>query len=492
MNAVQQTRAPTLARRKGVWTALLGFVLLELVLLSCGSRETPTPRDVEVKVQEPQPVEQPRLISLVAESQREGNAESGYRALVGENYVGCGVPQSLVQRFFGTPSQRWQLPGRPASSEGLPYFLNGYTTADGTKMATANCLSCHASMLQGKLVVGLGETRVDYSADATMPLQLASLVPATGEAGVELRKLVQRAKAIAPYIRTKVAGPNPADSVAAALFAHRDPKTLAWSKDLLLQEPSKDVPPVDVPAWWHLKKKNAMFYTGAGRGDQARIMMTSSALCTDSVERARAIDAYFPDVRAYVLSLEAPAYAFPIDEEKASAGQKLFRARCARCHGTYGPASTYPNLLVHLDEVGTDPYLALGSAQFAAPYLEWFAQSFYGEISRLEPGHGYVAPPLDGIWATAPYLHNGSVPTVAMVLDSTVRPAAWVDTRSRSAYLEDALGFPFAIANDEDKRQSQNRVYDTSIPGYSSSGHTYGDSMSASERAAILEYLKTL
>ncbi len=475
------------------------IALLGLVLISCGSRETPkheptaeqaSPVD-DASIAPPKHAET-QLTALLPEPQRNGDAQAGYQALVGKNYVGCGVPRALVQRFFGTTSAQWQVPNRPPSSVGLPYFLNGYDTSDGSKMATANCLSCHASMLQGKLVVGLGETRVDFSADTTIPLQLARLVPATGEAGSELRKLVQRAKAIAPYIRMKVAGPNPADSVAAALFAHRDPKTLAWSESLRLQEPSNDVPPVDVPPWWHLKKKNAMFYTGAGRGDQARIMMTSSALCTNSVEHARAIDAYFPDVRAYVLSLEAPKYPFPIDEAKAREGQALFDDRCAHCHGEYGDTDTYPNLLVHLDEVGTDPNLALGSAQFAAPYLEWFSQSFYGEISRLEPGHGYVAPPLDGIWATAPYLHNGSIPTIAALLDSSARPAAWVDSRDRRTYDENALGFSFAVASKAETQASPSQVYDTSIPGYSNAGHTYGDSLCASERRAILEFLKTL
>ena len=41
--------------------------------------------------------------------------------------------------------------------------------------------------------------------------------------------------------------------------------------------------------------------------------------------------------------------------------------------------------------------------------------------ARLAPGDGYVAPPLDGVWATAPYLHNGSVPTLAALLDSRLR-----------------------------------------------------------------------
>ena len=42
-----------------------------------------------------------------------------------------------------------------------------------------------------------------------------------------------------------------------------------------------------------------------------------------------------------------------------------------------------------------------------------------------DPVPGYTAPPLDGIWATGPFLHNGSVPNLALVLDSTRRPTYW-------------------------------------------------------------------
>ena len=46
---------------------------------------------------------------------------------------------------------------------------------------------------------------------------------------------------------------------------------------------------------------------------------------------------------------------------------------------------------------------------------------------------GYVAPPLEGIWASAPYLHNGSVPTLWHLLHNDSRPAAW-KRRSAEGY----------------------------------------------------------
>jgi hypothetical protein len=104
----------------------------------------------------------------------------------------------------------------------------------------------------------------------------------------------------------------------------------------------------------------------------------------------------------------------------------------------------------------------------------------------------YKARPLDGIWATAPYLHNGSVPN----LDELLQPAA---KRSKSfsigvrtfdpvrvGYLTDVAGFP------------QFNVLDSNgnpIAGNSNAGHegeAFGTNLSAEERRQLIEYLKSL
>ena len=255
----------------------------------------------------------------------------------------------------------------------------------------------------------------------------------------EWSKWDERVDAISPYTVTSTIGVNPADSLAAVLFAHRDPTTLAWSTTPLLALPPLVVVPVDVPPWWRMKKKTSMFYDAAGRGDHARIMMTASTLCTDSVAEAESIDAYFPDISAYINSLTPPAYPFPVDAGLAATGQPVYEATCARCHGSYGAAGYYPNLLVPVQTVGTDSLLALGAAQFANRFVSWFNQSYYGKLAHLAPQPGYMAPPLDGIWATAPLLHNGSVPTLATLLKSSSRPASWSRTFDSTDYDQAAV-----------------------------------------------------
>jgi mono/diheme cytochrome c family protein len=251
-----------------------------------------------------------------------------------------------------------------------------------------------------------------------------------------------------------------------------------------------------------MKKKHAMFYNSGGRRDHARIMMTASTLCVDSVKEAEAIDAYFPDVRAYIYSLDAPPYPFPVDTALAERGRAPFEKTCARCHGTYGqggpggPGTSYPNLVIGVEDVATDPLIVAGNAQFAGPFVKWFNESFYGQKGHLAPAAGYVAPPLDGIWATAPYLHNGSVPTLQALLDSPSRPKFWSRSFDSTDYDQTAVGWRYTVRDhgqaEEPSDTVSKTIYDTRLPGYSNSGHTYGDSLSAEDRRAVLEYLKTL
>ena len=118
-------------------------------------------------------------------------------------------------------------------------------------------------------------------------------------------------------------------------------------------------------------------------------------------------------------------------------------------------------------------------------------------ISTAAPGPGYVAPPLDGIWATAPFLHNGSVPSIRAVLDSSIRPGIWqhlaTSANDKAAYDQKNLGWNFKALDDEPVASPKPvNVYDTSLPGYANTGHLFGDHLSDEQRSAVLEYLKSL
>ncbi len=428
--------------------------------------------------------------------QRAGDPAAGYDALVNEGYVRCGVPYTAYATVFPPASTQTQIDGRTGRNATLPYNFTAFTTDEGVEAVAPNCLQCHADSFDGQVVVGLGNTHADYTEDNSINAGFACGLLSDGDEIAHCNKWVERLRAIAPFIQTATVGVNPADNLAAALFAHRDQDTLAWSTEPLLELPPEITLPVDVPPWWRMKKKHAMFYNAAGRGDHARIMMTASALCTDTVAEAEMIDSYFPDVRAYIESIEAPPYPRDIDDALADRGRDVFEATCSRCHGTYGKAGAYPNLVIDLEEIGTDDALVLGTNQFAGRFVDWFNGSFYGELGELAPETGYVAPPLDGVWLTAPFFHNGSVPTIAAVLDSSTRPTYWRRTFDRSDYDYDALGWSYETLDgghaDEPSSSKRKLIYDTTLFGYGNGGHTFGDALSPEDRTAVIEYLKTL
>lgn len=109
-------------------------------------------------------------------------------------------------------------------------------------------------------------------------------------------------------------------------------------------------------------------------------------------------------------------------------------------------------------------------------------ESAVGQVELL----AYKARPLDGIWATAPYLHNGSVPTLYHLLTPKERPETfWVGTTD---YELENVGYYWKEA-----RGKRNFKFDTRLEGNSNRGHEYGSKgLEPHEKMELIEYLKTL
>ena len=418
-------------------------------------------------------------------SQYAGNPAQGWDQLINEPIDHCGVPLRVVREQFGSVPEAHRLPGRRGHNAELPYYLTAATSRFGIEVAAPNCLGCHAGWLDGKLTVGLGDNGVDF----TEPVELysaASVLLSTSWAEVqEWNRYHERVQALAPHIRLDTVGVTPADDIAVVLFAHRDPETFDW-----LDEPRFPLAggpvPLDVPALWHLRKKTALYYTGAGRGAHGTLMVTATSFCADSEEEISRVETAYRDVRSYFASIEPPAWPGDVDPVLAETGREVFEENCASCHGTYGHRESYPNRLVSLADVGTDSLLATRSSVAGAAFVRSYNQSYFGQTSHLRPGLGYVAPPLDGVWATAPYFHNGSVPTLEAVLAPRDRPERWVRQPGRD---ETAVGVNYRAAREG---ETGSRVYDTGRVGYRRTGHRMGAYLSIEQRSAVLEYLKTL
>ena len=176
-------------------------------------------------------------------------------------------------------------------------------------------------------------------------------------------------------------------------------------------------------------------------------------------------------------------------------GKAVFEASCAKCHGTYGETRAYPERAIPLDDVGTDPMRlqAILPAQRRLYADSWFT-GFDPTGVTIET-RGYVAPPLDGIWASAPYLHNGSVPTLWHLLHPEARPKAW--RRAPAPAYDVARGGLAVLAEgaavpaDLDP-WTRRAWFDTSRPGKSAGGHLFPSALTPAQREAVLAYLLTL
>lgn len=432
-----------------------------------------------------------------------GDPAAGYTALLTKDYVSCGIPWDLFGFAENVLGVEEPLPGRTGKNAEVGHAWNVVSLSDGSELVVSNCLQCHAGYFNGELIVGLGKASADFTTSLSDFAEPLPDLPETSEANASFNKFKARAAALGPYSTMMTIGANPAVMFAIILLSHRDPVTLAWSDEPLYELSTELVIPADPPPWWRVGKKASNFANGMSRRDHRGTMVLASSLCTDSVEEAAPVVDYFADIQAYLASIEAPSYPFPIDEALAADGAEVFECNCAGCHGTYADDSTaesFPNLLIPLDVIGTDPSFATLAAEggFYHHLQEWFNESFYGMFSEVvtsDPTPGYTAPPLDGVWATAPYFHNGSVPSIALVLDSTARPSAWrrLDYDSTN-FDQAALGWPWepAMAWTDAPESERKYIYDTTLFGYGNGGHTFGDHLDDADRRALLEYLKTL
>ncbi len=339
-----------------------------------------------------------------------------------------------------------------------------------------DCMTCHGGSLFGKSYVGLGNSSLDIHA----------LFEDMSEAGGNVIKL--------PFTFSNVRGTTEAGAFAVYLLGLRTPelKLKPEQTELGLHDDSCE----DVPAWWLLKKKKTMYHVGATSSSSVRSLMQFLLHPLTTPNEFNKHEATFQDIQQYLLKIEAPKYPFQLDDTLAKQGQQIFEKSCMKCHGQYGDKPTYPNKIIPLDDIGTDRtrFENIGKKFNAAYNDSWFAKDRAGGIAETD---GYQAPPLDGIWATAPYFHNGSVPTLDGVLNSNARPKIY--TRSfkteEADYDKDRVGWkyveskvPGKTVNDFEKR----KVYDTNMRGRNNSGHTYGDALTDQERKALIEYLKTL
>jgi Cytochrome c len=430
---------------------------------------------------------------MQAAAPEEGDAEAGYRYITEGNAFSTGIPIKVYKFLNGIKNSEL---GRMTGYNN--FTINDYVlfkNEDGLLTATPGCLHCHAQQFNGELIVGLGNSYSNFQVNSVPYLKfLEGLIKNRYGKNSSEWKTAERSfeagYALAARIQTRVQGPAPGQKIAEVMASHRDPVTLKFRADTNYFSVPAIVIPEDVPALWIAKKRKAFNINAMRQGNLLQHITSTSILTLKDSAEAREIYAHAKDVWAYIKKLQAPVYPLTVNQTQAAAGKKIFLQTCAHCHGDHDKKRDYENELIPAASIGTDSLMWKYFMTYPG-YTEWFNKSWFAvsaSPASIKPQAGYVPPPLDGVWVTAPYLHNGSVPTIENVLNSKTRPRYWKRNFTKEEYDYEKLGWRYKRL----AKPGGNKTYNTDIPGYGNYGHTYGDHLSDGERKAVIEYLKTL
>jgi len=356
-------------------------------------------------------------------------------------------------------------------------------TEDGKGNLVTNCFSCHGGKVAGTTIPGVGNTHVDLT---TLSTDLSRLNAIDGGRDPDKVKEV-----ILPF-NTPLnfhKGVTNAVIFAPLFYALRDPELAAQfakNPQMLLHH---DMNP---PPWWNFKKKTRI-YADAFAPKTPRQLMPFAMSPIFSEEKFRSFEPNFVHIYQYIEELEAPKYPFSIDTALAERGKLLFEKTCSECHGTYGPGGEFPNVVVPISDIGTDERRlhAIFKERREVSNLGWL--QYHGEHPIDLESTGYLAQPLDGVWASAPYFHNGAAPTLWAVMNPSKRPKVW--KRTENGYDQTKVGLEveeFEAVPDGLSPRVRRMYYDTSHVGNSAAGHTFPDALNDDEKMAVIEYLKTL
>jgi len=367
-----------------------------------------------------------------------------------------------------------------------------FSREPGSREWRMSCLACHAGRVDGEVVLGAPGNELALRTlfeDITRHKLRSGARPSRQEVGMALFPLGDSD------------GTTNAQLFSVVLATFRD-------ADLELIETPRPLGTtghhdLDAPPLWNVRHRSRLYLDGYAEKSHRVVMQFALGLDNDGTT-VRALESEFEDVLAWVEGLEAPRWPGAIDGDLARRGHAVFDATCARCHGEHaedGALVAYPEERVPVDFVGTDPVRATAIPRAFRAFMAASWLSGYGDVDiELDPG-GYVAPPLVGVWASAPYLHNGAVPTLWGVLRPDERPEVWRprgrDDGRGHAYDRAAVGLEHergdaAAVRAIDDPAERRRWFDGTRRGKSVRGHRFAADLSDADARALLEFLKRL
>jgi len=392
-------------------------------------------------------------------------------------------------------------PSRPA---GLPVGFVLYDTKyTATRFLMTNCSLCHTGEINGQVITGLGSRtirihafntammdiarREDFTAGQMLPLAAAAAqrnkIPWGWRSRYVTKKAIEKLKLLSKSYVEIDAGPGRSGVLEFTKAIHKQPVRPPYGF-------------IRIHSVWTYKKRKSFGLDGLMKGDLGGAL---ASVEFNKGMRPKYIVNHpnqWASLYEYVKTVQPPNFPGSIDPSLTDKGSRVFEARCARCHGAYSPDHQYyEERVIPLSTVRTDPSRI---ESVTSELITATNNSVFGKYIRLENTGGYVAPPLDGIWCRGPYLHNGSVPTLAdLLLPAAQRPISFF-IGGDTAYDLQRLGVSYSEEREPDGNRRGLRAsakqfeFDTREPSNGNGGHEFGTTLSISDMAALLEYLKTL
>jgi len=232
----------------------------------------------------------------------------------------------------------------------------------------------------------------------------------------------------------------------------------------------------DIPAVWRIDPKGYANWDATIVGF-ARSLTSSLAVVGNPTKIDLKTNAA---VQEFIGKLPAAPYPFPIDDEARARGELTFKKNCAGCHDAT-PGRRREALIF---DVGSDRLRADAISSTTVKMMEKVirvacppTQTEFSLADKplIDPTdkRGYVANALPGTWAQAPYLHNGSVPTLRQLLVPALRTNQ-AFLRGSITYNKQDGGWEWEPSREEELRgrgESALALHDIRKDSFLNSGH---------------------
>ena len=239
---------------------------------------------------------------------------------------------------------------------------------------------------------------------------------------------------------------------------------------------------VDLPSLWNQRIRQGLWLHWDGNNNSVEERNKSAAIGAGATPDSLNL-ASMKRIEDWILDLKPPAYpAERIDAALAATGAPIYQRECARCHE---PGSPQVGQVTPIAEIGTDRERLDSFSAELATRMNTIGEGHPWKFSHFRKTDGYANAPLDGLWLRAPYLHNGSVPTLRALLTPAERPVEFF--RAYDVYNWVDVGF---TSSGPDAEREGVR-FNTRERGNGNGGHMYGSTLDPASKTALLEYLKT-